>query len=105
MAPEGYFVPFDLLSAAFYLVSRYEEYQAEDSDRFGRFSATQSILYKLGVLDKPIVNTWAMKLKKKILKKFPGIPNSRNRFEYTSTLDIDMAFKYLHKGFFRNTGG
>ena len=41
-------IPFDLFSAAFYLVSRYEEYLPFASDSHGRFMPSQSIAYKKG---------------------------------------------------------
>jgi hypothetical protein len=46
----------DLLKSAFHLLSGYEEFRSESEDRFGRFPYTESIPYKLGVIQKPIVN-------------------------------------------------
>jgi hypothetical protein len=53
---------FDVFSATFYLVSRYEEYLPHLKDQHGRFKANQSVLYKLGVLNEPVVNQWALLL-------------------------------------------
>ncbi|TYA77973.1 DUF7033 domain-containing protein, partial [Seonamhaeicola marinus] len=36
-------IPFDIFSAAFYLLSRYEEYLPHVKDEYGRFTATQSL--------------------------------------------------------------
>lgn len=47
----------DILKSAFYLLSGYQEYQNKDShDALNRFSFLDSIQYKLGFVDKPIVN-------------------------------------------------
>ena len=46
--------PFDLFSAAFYLVSRYEEYLAFTPDKFGRFRAAGSIATAGNFLKIPI---------------------------------------------------
>jgi hypothetical protein len=39
-------IPFDIFSAAFYLLSRYEEYLPHELDEYGRYSHTGSIAYK-----------------------------------------------------------
>ena len=38
--------PFDLMGAAFYLITRYEEYFSITPDNHGRFSANNSLAYK-----------------------------------------------------------
>ena len=55
-SPEGYAMPFDLFSAVFYLISRYEEYQVFRPDAHGRFPASESVLFKAGLLERPLVN-------------------------------------------------
>jgi hypothetical protein len=64
-------LPFDVFSAIFYLVSRYEEYQPFVRDGHGRFTANLSRSAELGILDKPVVNIWALEIKKIILDKYP----------------------------------
>ena len=49
-------LPFDVFSAIFYLVSRYEEHLPFVKDKHGRFTAHLSISAKLHILGKPIVN-------------------------------------------------
>ena len=39
-------IPFDIFAAAFYLLSRYEEYQPHVKDHLGRFSAQESLGFK-----------------------------------------------------------
>src|SRR5687767_2361657 len=44
---------FDIFSAVFYMLSRYEEYLPFAPDKYGRYSSSDSIAYKNGFLEKP----------------------------------------------------
>lgn len=96
---------FDPIAASFYLVSRYEEYLPFQADDHGRFPATESVLYKYQQLKRPLVNEWVVDLKHDLTDFFPNFMLNPRKFEYLSTIDIDQAFKYKHKGFKRNLGG
>jgi hypothetical protein len=99
-------IPFDMLAASFYLVSRYEEYLDYHPDKHGRFPAAESLAYKEGFLEKPVINHWALILAGLLKQRYPDYTFFRQGgFEYLSTIDIDMAFCYRHKGFLRNLGG
>lgn len=97
--------PFDIFSAAFYLVSRYEEYLDFTPDRHGRFPAVQSLAYQHGFIERPIVNEWAYALVDILKKTAPNQLYQTNTFRFISTIDIDMAFCYRNKGAVRNLGG
>ncbi len=98
-------LPFDLFSAAFWLLSRYEEYLPHGVDRFGRYDHTQSLAFREGFLNIPVVSIWAEELRMLLTKVFPMLQLKRRQFRFMPTYDIDIAFSYLHKGTFRNTGG
>lgn len=98
-------IPFDLFSAVFYCVSRYEEYLPFEPDIHNRFTAEKSFLFKHSLLDKPIVNQWINSLMNVILAKNPSVLFNPRQFEYISTIDVDQAWKFKHKGFFRNVAG
>lgn len=98
-------LPFDVFSAIFYFVSRYEEYQPYVPDAHGRFTARLSISYELNLLDKPIVNIWAIVIKKIILNKYPEFNFPKLNFRFVPTYDIDSAFAYKQKGLVRSVGG
>lgn len=98
-------LPFDPFAASFYLISRYEEYLPFTKDRFGRFSASQSLAYNNGFLDKPIINLWARIIKKVLLQHFPELIFRKKKYKFIPTYDIDSAFSYKHKGFLRTIGG
>ncbi len=93
--------PFDPFAASFYLVTRYEEYFETDLDKFGRFPAGKSILTELNLIKKPVVNIWAGWLAIEINRKYPQISFIKKRFKFISTIDVDNAWAYLNKGFWR----
>lgn len=97
-------LPFDPLAASFYLVTRYEEYLCEKRDEHNRFPAEESILFKHNLLKKPVVNIWANMLTELLKKYFPEIIFPEPKFEFLSTIDIDNAWAFSHKGFFRSCG-
>lgn len=96
--------PFDMLAASFYLVTRHEEYMESGFNKLGRYPAGKSILSKYNLLKKPVVNIWAKLLAEKLKEKYPDLIFPENKFEFISTIDIDNAWAYQHKGFWR-TGG
>lgn len=98
-------IPYDIFAASFYLISRYEEYLPHVKDKHGRFTAAQSLAFKKGFLEKPIVDIWAYKFLKILKQKFPNYVFKDREFTYVSTIDIDNAFAYKHKSFVRNVGG
>lgn len=46
----------DILKSAFYLLSGYQEYNNIDRDEYDRFKYESSVQYKLGIIQRPIVN-------------------------------------------------
>lgn len=97
-------IPFDLFAAVFYMISRYEEYLPFRCDALRRFPAKESLASQHGFLQQPIVNIWIMKLKDIIHRKYPSYNFPAKHFQYISTIDIDNAFAYKHKGIIRTTG-
>ena len=96
---------FDVFSASFYLVSRYEEYLPFVKDIHQRFQAENSLAYKHDFLQKPLINIWAKSLMQKIKQKHPDLEVISPTYNYISTIDIDNAFYYLEKGFVRSLAG
>ncbi len=97
--------PFDPLAASFFLVSRFEEYLPFKKDAHGRFAATESLAFRAGFLQKPLVNFWALAFFEALKKRFPSLVFRPRKFEFELTFDIDYAFETLEKGFFRTVGG
>jgi hypothetical protein len=96
-------IPFDMFSASFFLLSRYEEYVVEDRDAHNRFSAESSILLKNNVLQEPLINIWALKLKSQLQKRYPELKFTPRQFQFKSTIDIDQTWKFKHKGIGRSS--
>jgi hypothetical protein len=101
---EGDF-PFDIFSAAFFLVSRYEEYLPFEPDKYGRFPHQASLAFKEGFLEIPLINRWLEDLKIDLRRHFPEIIFRLKDFKFIPSYDIDIAYSYKFKGLGRNLGG
>lgn len=97
-------IPFDIFSAAFFLVTRYEEYLSHHKDKLSRFEASESAAFKYGFLEEPLIDQWAYQLKKILQQRFPDLKFRERKFQFLSTIDVDNAFAFKYKGFFRSTG-
>lgn len=102
-------LPFDILAASFYLLSRYEEYLPHEKDEYGRYAHKNSLAFQQGFLNQPLVNNWIKSFKAVLKEKFPAasfLSNERHSsFVFLPTYDIDMAWSFRHKGAWRNMGG
>lgn len=98
-------LPFDVFSAIFYLISRYEEYLPHERDQHDRFIPTESIQYQYGFLNRPVVNHWALLLAQKIKAAYPAFEYTKHTFEFLSTIDVDNAWAFAHKGLLRGAAG
>jgi hypothetical protein len=96
---------FDLFAFVFYLLSRYEEYQTDSIDKHKRFEYENSTVYKLNSINEPILNFWISYFFEKLKEIFSELQASTPSFNFVSSIDIDNAFAYAHKGFNRNLAG
>jgi len=108
---EGADLSFDILAATFYLVSRYEEYLPHEKDMYGRYAHENSLAFKEGFLNLPLVNIWIKAFADKLEEKFSPLPAGRevfklklSTFNFIPTYDIDIAYAYRHKGLVRSLG-
>ena len=83
---------FDIFSAAFYLLSRYEEYLPSTKDAHQRYQAENSMAYRCGFLDKPIIDCWAYVLLEKLKGHFPDLISKSRKFTFKPTIDIDHPY-------------
>lgn len=97
-------IPFDIFAAVFYLISRYEEYLPHEKDKHGRYKPEQSIASQYSFLQQPVVDEWTLHFGT-ILEQLFQIPIPKKQFRFLPTYDIDIAWKYLHKGSQRNWAG
>ena len=98
-------LPFDIFAAAFFLVSRYEEYLDFKADEHGRFPASSSLAYRNGFLLLPLIDLWTNEMSKALLKKFINLAFKRNDYKALLTVDIDQPWAYLGKSILRSIGG
>jgi len=102
---QGNLLPFDIFAASFFLVSRYEEYLSQVRDQYGRFRAESTWMFENGMLQKPLVNIWALALGARLQAVFPDLPIKRRKFTFIPTYDVDAAWAYKNKGVYRTLGG
>jgi len=93
---------FDIFAASFYLISRYEEYLPHLKDKYNRYKAEESLAYKHGFLQKPIINIWLKQFVDQLQSQFSNLIIQCPKFKYISTIDIDNAYLYKGKGFIRS---
>lgn len=96
---------FDIFSAAFFLLSRYEEYLPHEEDEYGRYAHVNSLAYKNNFLDLPLINIWAKELGEALRKKYSSFIPHHSAFHFLPTYDIDIAWSYKEKGWLRTIGG
>jgi hypothetical protein len=75
-------LPFDVFAAAFYFVSRFEEYLPFTTDQEGHFPAEVSLQSKLKLLEFPVVDGWALMLKNLLLKRYPNLYFGKKDYEF-----------------------
>ena len=100
---EGDF-PFDIFAAAFYLLSRYEEYMPHQKDMYGRYAHENSLAFKENFLNIPLINIWLQEFRKALRVKFTNCKLSTTNFSFLPTYDIDEAYSYRHKEWYRSAG-
>lgn len=98
-------LPFDLFSYAFYLLARYEEYLPYVRDAFGRFRAEDSIAWREGFLRKPVIDILAFRLMDILQQAYPRLEKVPRNYRFISTIDINAAYAYKHKGIVRIAWG
>ena len=102
---QGNLLPFDVFAASFFLVSRYEEYLSQVRDQYGRFRAQSTWMFENGMLQKPLVNVWAMALCTRLQAIYPDLSVKKRKFTFIPTYDVDAAWAYKNKGVYRTVGG
>jgi|TARA_R110002110_G_scaffold202466_1_gene413493 hypothetical protein len=98
-------VPFDIFSASFYLMSRYEEYLPHVKDTIGRYPYTQSLAHREGFLKQPVVDMWAYKFKVILLDSFPDLVFPIKKMTIHNVIDASQPFAFVQRGFLRAVMG
>jgi hypothetical protein len=98
-------LPFDILSAVFYLITRYEEYLPHRTDAFGRYDHCDSLAWQGGFLDRPLVDIWAAMIREALQRRFPSAVFPDRSFRFQPTYDIDIAWAHRHRSLQRSLSG
>ncbi len=98
-------LPFDIFAAAFYMLSRYEEYLPQVKDAYGRCIASESLGYKHGFLQQPVVDIWAYKFKAALQLEFPDFNFPKRAYSIQPVIDVSTPYSYRLKGVMRSLGG
>lgn len=97
-------ITFDIFSASFYLLSRYEEYLPHKVDEYGRYHHSNSLAFKHHFLDTPVINLWWAELnkiwKKRLQTSVSLLKNTS--FKFIPTYDIDIAYQCKGKRLHHN---
>ncbi len=96
---------FDVLAAIFYLISRYEEYLPYEPDAYGRYPHIASLAFRKGFLHLPVIDHWLQELRAVIRSRFPGVTLTERHFLFVPTYDIDEAYSFRYKSWWRTAGG
>lgn len=99
------FLPYDIFAAAFYLLSRYEEYLPHVKDEFGRFTASESIAFKSKFLNQPVIDIWSYKLKAVLEVNYPDFDFPKKTYSIKPIIDVPSPYLYSLKGIMRTFGG
>ncbi|HEY1112818.1 MAG TPA: polysaccharide deacetylase family protein, partial [Chitinophagaceae bacterium] len=94
---------FDLFSALFFLLTRYEEYGPHSKDAYCRYAHQNSTAYKEGFLHLPLINIWLEDFRKVLQLTTHHSPLTTSSFQ--PTYDIDIAWSYKNKDRWVTAGG
>ncbi len=98
-------LPFDIFSASFYMISRYEEYLPHVKDETGRFMASESLAFNEGFLHQPVVDIWTYIFKEKLLEAFPEMIFPEKKLTVHPVIEAAQPYAYKQKGIFRSFVG
>ena len=71
---------------------------------YGRFAHENSLAFKEGFLNLPLINIWLEHFTNSLLQKFPNFKPRTLNFKLIPTYDIDEAYSYQHKQWWRSAG-
>ena len=98
-------LPFDIFSAGFYLLSRYEEYLPHVKDVMGRFPAIESLGFNNGFLEQPVIDIWAYKFKSLLLKTYPDMVFLSRTSTIHTVIEANQPYAYKQRGVLRTFVG
>lgn len=98
-------IPYDIFSASFYLLTRYEEYLPFVKDKAGGFPVEESTAYQEKFLNRPVVDLWAFQFLNVLKEKYPKTEFTTRRFSSCYHIAVHEAFAFRYKGLVRQLAG
>ncbi len=86
------FCGIDIFASSFFMLTRWEEYVNKNRDKHDRFSALESLAYKNGFLDRPIVNEYVEMLKNMLLELGLSQKLKTRNYQLFISCDVDQPF-------------
>ena len=94
-AENSIYIPFDIITLPFLLLSRYEEFHAEEHDEHGRFQFMGSLADRYKFVEIPLVDEYAMLLRRWLCLYFPDSFQAVSRpSRIVPTHDIDILYRF-----------
>jgi hypothetical protein len=93
----------DIIASSFFMLTRWEEFVIKTRDKHNRFSAKDSLAFKFGFLQYPVVNEYADLLKSIFEDLGYEIPAQTRKFTPIITHDVDFIFKWKNSLSFLKT--
>ena len=84
-----YYCGLDLFASCFFMVTRWEEYVLPFRDEHGRFPAKQSLAFRSGWLERPVVHEWSQLLRQIVERLGFNLPEKQARFRLDISCDVD----------------
>ncbi|MGN6111639.1 MAG: polysaccharide deacetylase family protein [Luteimonas sp.] len=103
-----FYLKYDVLGLAWWMLSRQEEVGRVDLDAFGRFPAESSHAFKHDYLDRPVVDEWLDVLGQVMSRAWPSWRRPVAAFEMLVSHDVDHPSRYAFANvpkLFRTVGG
>lgn len=82
----------DLFGAIFFMLSRWEEVVSSARDRHDRFQGAESLAFRAGLLERPIVDEWVEVLAALLRRLWPALEFRRREGSIVVSCDVDYPF-------------
>ncbi|MET4694682.1 polysaccharide deacetylase family protein [Endozoicomonas lisbonensis] len=89
---ESLFLPIDIFGSCFFMLSRYEEAINHELDSHSRFPASESMAFKAGLLEQPIVDQYVEILWLTIKSLWPDVERKKRTAKIQVTCDVDVPY-------------
>ncbi|TLP61162.1 MULTISPECIES: polysaccharide deacetylase family protein [Pseudomonas] len=96
-SPEGFVIDYDILGLTYWMLSRCEEIEHGQGDRYGRFPTEASHAYQHGYLERPVVDEWLFILRQVVQRQWPTLRLRPLQYSMRVSHDVDEPSRYAFK--------